>query len=219
MKQKLTILVAILTVINLFSQKIYSQTDKKNLIGVHFSFGGGVYTTNMVGGGAYETKHYYSIGLDYSRVLSKRLNVCSGLEYTYISMMVTPVYTGGVEERIPHKEHFTFTTTIPVQLKYHFVRFFYLNGGMFFNILAKTSEDWTVKSRDGEYRATHNLGMLLGCGVGVGFEYEFGSGIIVSLNPYFRLNGIGGVGSFYFTQLTGYQFLQGGINLGIGYKF
>ena len=214
LKTALIVLLAIFVI-----QNIYSQTDKKNLIGAHFSFGDGVYSTNMVGVGGYETKYYYSIGLDYSRELSKRLDLCSGLKYTYVSMMVTPVYTGGEEERTPHKEHFTLTTTIPVQLKYHFGKFFYLNGGMFFNILSRTSEDWSVKSRDGQYRATHNLGMLLGCGFGVGFEHEFGSGIVVSLNPYIRWNGIGGVGSFYFTQLTGYYFLQSGISLGVGYKF
>ena len=189
------------------------------MIGTHFSFGDGIYTTNMDCGGNYDTKYYYSTGLDYSRVLSKCLDLCSGLEYTYISMMATPTYRGETEERTPHKEHITLTTTIPVQLKYNFGKFFYLNGGMFFNILAKTTEDWSVKSRDGEYRSTHNVGMLLGCGFGAGFEHKFGSGFVFSLNPYVRWNGIGEVGSFYFTQLTGYHFLQGGISLGVGYQF
>ena len=220
MKQKLFFFIVILTVTNLFGQDVFSQTDrKKNLINAHFSFGDGVYGTNKFGGGGYDIKYYYSIGLDYSRALSKKLDLISGLEYTYISGMVTPAYTGGEGERTPREVHFTLTTTIPVQLKYYFGKYFYLNGGMFFNVLAKTSEDWTVASRDGEYRATHNLGMLLGCGFGVGFEHEISSGFVFSLNPYVRWNGIGGIGSFYFTQLTGYCFLQGGVSLGVGYKF
>ena len=219
MKRKLFLFIAILAVTNLFVQNILSQTDRKNSIKAHFSFGDGVYATDMIGGGENDTKYYYSIGLDYSRVLFKRLYLSSGLEYTHISMMVTPVFTGGKEERVPQKEHLTFTTTIPVQLKYYFGKFFYLNGGMFFNILAKTSEDWMVKSRDGEYRETNNLGMLLGCGFGAGFEYEFASDFVLSLNPYVRWNGIGEIGSFYFTQLKGFRFLQGGASLGVGYKF
>ena len=220
MKQKLMFLIVTLTATNLLAQNAYNQTDKKNFVGTHFSFGNGVYTTSKVGGGAYDTKFYYSVGLDYSRVLLKNLDLCSGLEYTHINIMVTPAFTGIEEGRTPHKEHLTFTTTVPVQLKYHFGKFFYLNGGLFFNILAKTSEDWTVKSRDGEYRSTHNVGMLLGYGLGIGFKYEFSSGIVVSLNPNVRWNGIGGLGSpFQFTQLKGYHFLQGGASLGIGYKF
>ena len=219
MKTKLIFFIVILTVTNLFAQKIFSQTDrKKNLIKAQFSFGDGVYTTDMDGGGTYDTKYYYSIGLDYSRVLLKKLYLSSGLEYTYASIMVTPPFYPE-EERTPHKEHLIFTTTIPVQLQYYFGKFFYLKGGMFFNILAKTSETWGVKSRDGEYRETHNLGMLLGCGVGVGFEHEISSGFVFSLNPYFRWNGIGEVGSFYNTQLTGYRFIQYGVSLGVGYKF
>jgi len=220
MKQKLMFLIVILTVTNSLIQNAYSQMDKKNLVGAHFSLGDGVYTTNREGGGTYDTKFYYSIGLDYSRALLKKLDLCSGLEYTYVNMRVTPAFTGIEGERALHKERLTFTSTIPVQLKYHFGKFFYFNGGLFFNILAKTSEDWTVKSRDGNYRSTHNVGMLLGCGLGIGFEYEFSSGVMVSLNPNVRWNGIGGLGSpFQFTQLKGYHFLQGGASLGIGYKF
>jgi len=218
MKRKLIFFIVILTVPIFFAHNIYSQTAKKNLMGVHFSFGDGIYMTNKDGAGDYDIKYYYSIGLDYSRVLSKRLNLLSGLEYTYTNMMITPAYTGGEKEPTSSKDHLTLTT-IPVQLKYHFGKFFYLNGGMFFNILANTSEDWMVKSRDGEYRLTHNVGMLLGCGFGIGFEHEFASGFVLSLNPYVRWNGIGGVGSFYSTRLTGYHFLQGGVSLGVGYEF
>lgn len=217
--KKIATVVSLSIMLLFFADSVYSQNDKKNLMGIHLASGSGVFGISGIGAGDYDTKYYLSIGLDYSRILSERWDLCSGLEYTYISMEVTPVYTGIEEERIPHKEHVTLTATVPVQMKYHFGKSFYLNGGMFFNILAKTSQDIVTKSRDGEYRSTNNVGMLLGCGFGVGFEHEFDSGIVFSLNPYVRWNGIGGIGSFYFTQSTNYRFLQGGVNLGIGYKF
>ena len=196
----------------------YGQNDKKNLIGTHFSFGDGVYTTDMDGGSGYDTKYYYSIGLDYSKTLSNTWDFCTGLEYTYSPMMKTPAYMGK-PVGMPHEEHISLTT-IPIQMKLHIWKFIYLDGGLFFNILGRTSEDWSVQSRDGEYRSTHNLGMFFGCGLGIGLECElFGSGVILSLNSYARWNGIGSIGSFYFTQLTGYQFFQSGVSLGIGYKF
>ena len=207
-----------LIVTGLFSQHIFGQTGRKNLITVHFSLGDGVYTTDMKGGGEYDIRYYYSIGFDYARALSKSLGVSSGLEYTYVSMRVTSAFIGGAEDT-PHEEHLTLTTTIPIQLKYYCGKYFYLNGGMFFNVLARTSGECSVQSRNGVYQTTHNLGMLLGCGFGVGFEHEIVPNFVFSLNPYVRWNGIGEVGSFYQTQLTGYRFFQGGVRLGVGYKF
>ena len=64
------------------------------------------------------------------------------------------------------------------------------------------------------------MAMLLGCGLGIGFEYALSnSGLVLSLNPYVRWNGIGELGSFQSNQAKGYTFLQGGVNLGIAYKF
>jgi hypothetical protein len=198
----------------------FAQTDKKNKVGAHFAFGNGDYgAPNTYGGGSYDTNNYYSAGLDYSRALSNTWDFCSGVEYTYSNMTVTPAYMGGESVCLPHKEHLTLTA-IPVQMKYHIWKIVYLDGGIFLNILARTSEDWSVKSRNGEYQSTHYVGMLLGCGLGIGLEQElFGSGVMLSLNPYLRWNGIGGIGSFQFAQLKGYRFLQSGVSLGIGYKF
>ena len=194
------------------------QTDKKNRIGAHFAYGNGdYYAPNMMGGPSYDTKYYYSIGLDYSRTLSKTWDFCSGLEYTYSPMVATPEYMGEPILTL-YNEHLTLTA-IPVKMKCHIWKIIYLDGGIFLNILGRTSEEWSVKSRNGEYKSTHNVGMLLGCGLGIGLEYElFGSGIMLSLNPYLRLNGIGSIGSFQSAQLTGYRFLQGGVSLGIAYK-
>ena len=133
--------------------------------------------------------------------------------------MSTPAYTGGNEELIPKNVNIKLAT-IPVQMKYHLGKYVYFNGGMFFNIIGKTSEEWSVKSRNGEYKSTNNVGMLLGCGVGVGIKYELlGTGVILSLNPYLRWNGLGEVGSFPSAQLKGFYFLQSGGSLGISYKF
>jgi len=59
----------------------------------------------------------------------------------------------------------------------------------------------------------------LGVGLGIGFEHEFNSGIMLSLNPYARFNGIGKAASLQPDPLEHYKYLQGGISLGVGYKF
>ena len=63
---------------------LYSQFEKKNSVGVHTAFGSGSYdAVGVKGAGSNDVKYYYTIGLDYSRWLSNRLELCSGIEYTY----------------------------------------------------------------------------------------------------------------------------------------
>jgi len=83
----------------------------------------------------------------------------------------------------------------------------YLNGGLLVNVLARTSSEIWIANAS---KPTHNAGMLLGLGLGIGFEHEFSSGILLYLNPNVRLSGFG----------SGYHILlQGGVSVGVGYKF
>ena len=206
----------------------YGQTEKKNLVGIHAAFGTGEfnYIRGYVGGGSYNTEYYYSTGIDYSRVLSKRLALSSGFEYTYSDMTVTPQPLG-----IPTSKMNLKLTTIPVLLKYNFWKFLYLNGGLFFNLSARTSDTWSIQTKykgtmQAKYEETNKHDLFLGCGFGIGVEHEFSSGIILFFNPYVRLNGIENAEqtqSFLKFLKQGnidmFQFLQGGVSLGIGYKF
>jgi len=195
----------------------YGQTEKKNLIGTHFALGGGEYLTRMDGGGSYDTKYYYGFGLDYSRMLSKRLDLCSGFEYQYSKMTGTPALE---VDLAPFNENLKLAT-IPVMLKYHFWKYFYVNGGLLFNVAARIGSEHRVGG------PTKNLNMFLGCGIGVGFRYEFNSGFMLTVNPSIRCNGLENAEkteSFLGFlkapgKIDGYQFFQSGVSLGIGYKF
>jgi len=192
MKKNTILLTLCFLAINLFA-----QNEKNNQIGTHFSLGvGGMGHYRAKGGdGPYKPNYYYTIGLDYSRQLSKRWDICSGLEYTYNNMKV--------EGRMAYLH----LATIPVQFKYHMGKVVYVNGGLLFNVLSKLKEETLAHSMF----QTKNIRMLFGVGLGVGFEHEFKSGITLSLNPYVRWNGFGG-------ELT-YVLLQAGASLGVGYKF
>jgi hypothetical protein len=74
------------------------------------------------GGSDYDVKSYYTVSLNYSRQLSKRWDLFSGVEYTKSTMTVTPAFTG--EERQPLDKSLTLAT-IPVQLKFHFGKRFF----------------------------------------------------------------------------------------------
>ncbi len=119
----------------------------------------------------------------------------------------------------PPSNEYLKLVTIPAQIKYHLGKFVYFNGGLFVNVLAKTSSGGMVTSRDWKWVYTNNVSMLLGWGLGVGFEHEFDSGVVLSLNPYFRWNGIEGIESFYKAQLELYNFPQIGVSFGVSKKF
>ena len=183
MKRIALLLILFLEVVNLYSQP---QTAKKEMMGAHFAFGGGNYFIIGSLDGGYNTKYYYGIGVDYSRALSKRWSFCSGLEYTSFNVINKPEHPNA----IPFKQNLSFVT-IPVYFKYHFGKFVYFNGG-----ISAVSDGYGVD-------------MLLGCGMGIDFKYEFDSGFILTMSPYTKYNGI----------LPGHQFFQAGVSLGIGKKF
>ena len=214
MKKVCLVIIACCIVISTFA-----QSEKKNLIGTSFALGTDDYSfPGWVGGGSYEAKYYFSTGLDYARMLSKHWDICTGLKFTRSNMRVHPAPGIGGSP----SDYNLQLVTIPAQMKYHFGKYFYVNGGLLFNLLARTSDEtWTHGA------STNKLNLFLGCGLGVGFAYEFSSGITLSFNPYFTWNGIENVNdgeSFLkFLQKTGNisgaRYLQGGVCVGVGYKF
>ena len=217
MKRIILVIIICCTVFSAFA-----QSDKKNLIGTHFSFGTDAYSfPGTVGGAGYDAKYYYSAGIDYSRMLSRRWELCAGFQYTRSNMTILPNL--GFIDGTPSDFNLQLTT-IPVQMKFHFGKYFFINGGFLFNIIAKSSEEVLPPPY---VRPTHNLNLLLGCELGVGYEYVFSSGITLSLKPYVTWNGIENVNdgdSFLkFLQKEGNipyaRYLQVGASLGIGYKF
>ena len=199
----------------------FAQNDQRNLMGTHAAFGyGGYGTVGLVGTPSYSSRYYYTIGLDYARKLSKRLDLCSGLEYTYNDMTITPAPTG--IERPSFDANLTLFT-LPVQIKYHVGKVFFFNGGLLFNILATERSEAFAYVAEGWYplEKEHKsyVALFLGFGLGFGFEHEFHSGITLSFNPYVRFNGIGNAISLQSASLNHYKFIQGGVSLGVGYKF
>ena len=125
------------------------------MVGTHTSFGtshyGFVFGLVNV---SYNTEYYYSIGLDYSRQLSKRWDFCSGLEYTYNDMTKKYIKDEGESVR------FTLVT-VPVQFKYNLGKHVYFNGGAIFSILAK----------EHYFDREENSWGLLGVGLGIGLKH------------------------------------------------
>jgi len=175
---------------SIFNTDLFGQEGKKNMIGVHAGLGASSYgIPNVMGDAVRDMKRYNNIGIDYSRILSTRWDFCSGFEYTYNGMTVRaddPTITRSTNDYLK-------MATIPAQFKFHLGKLVYLNGGMFLNFVSTSLTTYTS----------------LGCGLGIGLEHEFDSGIVIELNPYIRRNGF----------ITKYVYQQLGFSLGAGYRF
>ena len=199
-------------------ESTYCQTDKKNMIGTHFSLGSGLFhQPGWIGGGYYDTKYYYSIGINYSRILSEHLSLGSGIEYSYSNI-------ASISYSCKRRDNLTLVT-IPTHMKYHFWKYFFINGGLLYNVVARNEIDhWVPPYKE----PTRKLNMSWGCELGMGIKYEFTSGLVITINPYLRWNGLenvnsgGGKAYLDFLQVkgkkSGFQFRQYGVSLGNSYK-
>ncbi|MDR2584894.1 MAG: hypothetical protein LBC84_01535 [Prevotellaceae bacterium] len=191
--------IALLFLLSIFVATLNAQNDKNKMIGAHSSLGVGSFgLLGSKGGRNYETKYYYTAGLDYSRAISARWDFCSGIECTFNNMTYYPLTPGQkINEKYPAN---LLLITLPAQFKYHAGKILFLNGGPFINVLSR------VKESGGD---RYDANMQLGLGLGIGLEHEFAFGLVLSLNPYTRWNGI----------FNGFKYLQAGVSLGVGYKF
>ena len=205
MKRMVFLLMSCCLVINAFA-----QSCKRHTMGAHVAFGDDSYT-NYFGkrGDNFEQKYYYSIGLDYALRLSKRWDFCTGLEYSQSKMLYNPrMYP-------PQPSDANLKMTIlPLQLKFRFGKFFFVNTGPLLNLFLKET---IVRAKESNYYR-----MILGWELGVGGEYEFKNGIMLSLKPSIRKFGLENQKSIEKNCAIAPQgavYYQAGASLCIGYKF
>ena len=210
MKKALLLFIVCFCALNLFA-----QNKKKNFIGAYVASGGGDYRYRNQPGyrATYITqmKSFIGGGIDYSRTLLKRVDICTGFEYTYNQFMRKNDPTH------PNVDHLQFVT-IPVQLKCRFGNYFFLKGGGFFHLSGKVGDSFRIID-GGIWQKLPHTGIKWGYGVGIGFEHEFNSGMTFMLHPYIRWNGTGKKTDFNSEPIEAYTLLQAGISFGVGYKF
>ena len=186
------LLFAFFSVGNLFAQnETKTENAKKNMINVYVAPG------YHIIGGPPPGPSAFGYGLTYSRQLSERLWLYTGIEQTNIS--------GHSNEGF---------ITMPLQLKHYFRNWLYLNHGLLFDMNTyryyKTSiVDGQLVVGNDEYDIKGRFGM--GYGIGIGFEHGFKNGLSLSLNPFLGWHGLF-VGNDY-------GYISIGIMLGVGYRF
>jgi hypothetical protein len=135
------------------------------------------------GGGAFS----YGASAEVSLNVIGKTEVLLGVSYTRLRGMTHPALFAG-PDYVSHKNLFT----IPLQYRFRFWDYFFIDGGVFLDILSRDSYGESYSSGDGSVTYhKHPYYVMMGPGIGIGAEYIFPSGIFITLHPNIRWSGFG----------------------------
>lgn len=203
MKRLLLLTWLILTVL-----KLEAQSDKRHSFGANYSYGKALYTKGTYksfNSKNYEGKDYFSLGLDYTYSTSETTDVGIGIAGTVVSLGLKNSFMtqGGSSEG--YYEETLSILSVPIYLKYHFGKYFFLAPGLSFN-----------------YHHSHGYTWGVGGFAGVGFEYTLFPNIILSIATQLQFNilssGKRDSDDFNFSGFQDKMSLIGG-KIAIGYCF
>jgi hypothetical protein len=157
MKKILSIIIVSFSVLSLSAQ---TEMDKKNMLKTYVAPG-----VHVIGG-SFPGPGTFSYGLIYSRQLSERRSLYTGIEHT-----------------LRNNDSSEGFITVPVQIKHHFKNGVYLNHGLLLSLY--NSRQYKM---DGNYDIKRRG--LVGYGFGIGYEHVLNNGVILSLNPFLGWNGL-----------------------------
>lgn len=170
-----------------------------NKIGITFSSFGenDVFRFNELEGVAsYNSDYFFTIGVNYLHPLNKWLEAETGIEYSKHNIIIEPNLSPDMDNS-PRKANFSLIN-IPVTLRANFLKYFFANGGLFFDVDASTNSP--IDSQTG-------IGALFGVSV----KYDFKNGVSAFINPYTKIHSlIPFVGTEYHQRIW-----ENGIRVGI----
>ncbi len=197
MKRILSLNLIFLLSLNLLSAQSGSPiltklTSAKATVSFVYSFGGtDLYNTRgIVGSPSYSGRGFYGFGAMGSVELERNLDIVTGLSYVGNRFRMTPAPTG----TYPASENVNINIfSLPVMVRYHFLKFLYVGGGPVFSI----------NSGDRDLNGIGLSGIF-------GAEFSFDNGLVVTFGPNIRLHGL--------LPWKNYRLINSGVNIGIGYR-
>ncbi|MDO8898276.1 MAG: hypothetical protein Q7V19_11540 [Bacteroidales bacterium] len=184
----------------LIAQENISEFRNAKIGLTYSSFGeNDVFRFNELDGAAsYNSDYFRTFGISYVHPLNKWLEVESGIEYSRHHIIIQPNLPP-IICAFPRKESFSLIN-IPVTLRAGFLKYFFVNGGLFLDVDASVNSP--IANQTG-------IGVLLGLGV----KYDFDFGISVFVNPYSKLHSL----LAFQTEKHHQRILENGFRIGLSY--
>jgi hypothetical protein len=141
-------------------------------LGIHDAF----YFQDITGGGNYDGKGYYSLGITYIRPLAKSIDIETGISYSQYKYQFSNASLG--PDRPTPYNVTNAVVDIPLTIRWTFLKYFFLNGGLLIGI--DTGRENHLDSQTG-----------IGAIIGIGAKYDL-KNIPVGLfvNPYFNIHSL-----------------------------
>lgn len=175
MKQVLFFILCFLTGISGSLNAQSSFSESKGAIGITYSGLGGndaFYLQDIIGGGDYRGKGYYSLGITYMRPLKKNIDIETGISYSKYKYQFSNASLGPDAPK-PYEVK-NAVIDIPVTVRWNFLKYFFLNGGLLLGI--DTGKGNHLDSQTG-----------IGATIGIGAKYDLKyTPVGLFVNPYYK---------------------------------
>lgn len=187
----------------------YAQNNEgkthKGQIGITFSsFGENdvVRSQELIGSASKSGDSFYTFGINYLYKLNNTFDVETGIEYSNHKIIIKPMVIPNMDTYSPNYSANLSLVNIPITLRFNFLKYCFINGGIIFEMDASTSSP--IDGQTG-------IGSILGLGI----KYEFKSGLSVFANPYIKAHSL-----VPFTSGDNRQrLLESGFRFGLMYAF
>jgi len=201
MKKQIFILALSLINLHFIIAQENDSKIKNGKIGVTFSSFGENYVIRFeepLGAASYNSDYFYTIGMTYVLPLQKWLEAETGLEYSKHSIIIQPDLPPNMD--VTSRKEKISLVNIPITLRANFLKYFFVNGGLFIDI--DSSINSPIDNQTG-----------IGAIVGISAKYDFDFGISVFVNPYTKIH------SLLPFQLERYpqRILESGVRIGLTY--
>ena len=194
-----------LIIFSLFLFTVHFASPQKNTrnqrVGITFSsFGENepVHFTTLDGAASYDSKSFYTLGINYIHPINNWLDIETGVEYAKHTVTVYPNLPPDMDKS-PFNKDFSLIN-IPITVRANFLNYFFANGGLLLGFDADIASP-----------IASGLGAILG----VGAQYEFNNGIRLFVNPYAKTHAL----ITFSSENYPLRMMETGVRVGMTYSF
>ncbi len=129
----------------------------------------------MIGGASYQGNGFFTLGITYLYPINKTFDFETGIEYSKHSIIIEP-YLPLIYHGKPVFIDFSLFT-LPATLRVTFLKYFFVNGGLFLGFGGGNST--SVANQNG-----------VGINLGLGLKYDFKRNLSLFVNPYTKVHSL-----------------------------
>lgn len=153
---------------------------------------------DLDGAASYDSKSFYSIGINYIHPINNWLDIETGVEYAKHTVTLYPNLPPDMDVP-PYDKDFSLIN-IPITARANFLNYFFANGGLLLGFDADTASP---------------IASGLGAIIGVGAQYQFKNRVGLFVNPYAKTHALLTLSSEKYPL----RMIETGVRVGLTYSF